>query len=86
VNNLSEHAIRVKRFMEKAGQTIPSKPCLPNKDVRELRSRLSLEEVLETISGLGFDVVVNGEVVNPKRTNIKFQSNGKENLVDVIDG
>lgn len=52
----SPHQSRVEEFMLKAGQVVRAEPGLPTLEERRLRARLILEEALETVSALGFDV------------------------------
>ncbi|RME85522.1 MAG: hypothetical protein D6785_04320, partial [Planctomycetota bacterium] len=52
----SPHQKRVEEFMRLAGQEIPEVPTLPDEKTRLLRSKLILEEALETIHALGFAV------------------------------
>ncbi len=48
----------VKDFMQKFEQETPNKPCIPSYEIRKLRAELILEEALETIGALGFEVNV----------------------------
>lgn len=83
----SEHYCRVADFMNKAGQEVPNKVIEPSTEVRELRAKLILEEALETIKALGFDVEIDSD--SPAHVNIKkccFQPWHNFNLVEVIDG
>jgi predicted HAD superfamily Cof-like phosphohydrolase len=41
-------------------QAVPDRPLIPPEDVCKLRAQLILEEALETISALGFNVVADG--------------------------
>jgi len=52
----SIHYNRIKEFMKLAGQDTPKKPIEPSSEIRKLRAKLILEEALETISALGFEV------------------------------
>ncbi len=54
----SLHQQRVDQFMAKAGQDTPDYPCIPDEPTRILRATLILEESLETIRGLGVDVMI----------------------------
>ena len=47
---------QVKEFMLKAGQSCPEKPAEPSEDVRILRVRLLLEEVLEFAEASGVEI------------------------------
>lgn len=52
------HYNRIKEFMTKAGQDCPANPIIPSGDIRVLRAKLILEEALETVKGLGIDVMI----------------------------
>lgn len=52
----SEHQKRVEEFMRLAGQEVPSTPIVPILSVRKFRADMILEEALETIEALGFEV------------------------------
>lgn len=52
----SEHQKRVEEFMRLAGQEVPSGPIIPSLEIRKFRADMILEEALETIEGLGFEV------------------------------
>lgn len=52
----TDHQLRIDEFMKKASQALPARPIVPSLEVRRLRANLILEEALETIKGLGFDV------------------------------
>lgn len=47
---------QVKEFMLKAGQSCPDSPSIPNEDIRVLRVRLLLEEVLEFADASGVSI------------------------------
>ena len=54
---ITTHYSRVKKLNAKIDpKTVPEKITMPSPEVRELRARLILEEAIETIEGLGFDV------------------------------
>lgn len=57
--NRTIHQQRIDEFMRKAGQEVPESPCIPSAEVRLLRAKLIMEEALETIEGLGFNVYYN---------------------------
>ena len=83
------HQQKVDKFMILAGQNVPTRPMIPNKETRELRASLILEESLETIKALGFDVYVLGpEDCNLKLSmgNAEFNSNYEPNMIEVADG
>jgi predicted HAD superfamily Cof-like phosphohydrolase len=72
----TQHQLRINEFMRLAGQELPDKPCVPSFEVRKLRARLILEEALETIHALGFQVL-DGMHIAPS---------GEPNLIEIIDG
>ena len=57
----SLHQQRVDEFMKLAGQEIPSSPIVPSEETRRLRCKLILEECIETINDLGFDVKIDDD-------------------------
>ena len=79
---MTAHQQRIEEFMRKAGQEIPAKPIMPSQEVRRLRANIFLEEALETIEGLGFQVVMkpfDGEIeVGPQVR--------EPDIVEVVDG
>lgn len=96
----TEHAQRIRAFMEKAGQECPVNPTLPGAEVRLLRARLILEEAFETIEALGVSVAI-GQQPGDFPSNIipisKWLRSGcklcyeappgaEPNLVEIVDG
>lgn len=64
---MSAHYLRVRKFMSKIGcQRVEVKPVLPILEVRKLRAALILEETLELLKALGFEVQLDavGHVVS----------------------
>lgn len=61
----SEHQKRIEKFMGLANRHIPLKPEIPDKETRLLRSRLIIEEALETVESLGFDLIIRDTWGNP---------------------
>lgn len=62
---------------------------LPSKQCRQLRAELILEEALETIEALGFDIVYDVRRNGPQvleMTRLLYLDNNKVNLEGVIDG
>ena len=83
------HQKRVEEFMRLAKQTVPEEPTLPDRQVRLLRARLIMEEALETIHSLGFNVAFDDfEIADKADFNdfIEFIENGEEDLEGVADG
>jgi|GEM_PF-2299769 len=57
MSETTEHYDRVRLFMELAGQATPEAPTEMDAETRELRARLLIEEVFETIQrGLGVQI------------------------------
>lgn len=84
----SAHFLRVCEFMQKAGQATPDVPALPDAETRRLRAKLILEEALETITALGFDVEV-GQTIARQTVALddyRLKPNGMENLSQIVDG
>lgn len=73
-------------------QAIPESPTIPNKDVRELRAKLILEEALETIHALGFEVfpcvtdLHDGLTAKSVKDNYEFRDTYIPNMEEIIDG
>ena len=83
------HQQKVDKFMILAGQEVPTKPTIPDKETRELRASLILEESLETIKALGFDVFVSGQECCDlllTMDNAEFNPNYEPNMIEVADG
>ncbi|MDE2957910.1 MAG: hypothetical protein OXU68_13035 [Bacteroidota bacterium] len=78
------HYQRVKAFMEKAGQDAPATVTIPNEKTRRLRASLILEEALETVQALGFEVVANGTRIGDH--DFELQTRGAPDLEGVVDG
>ncbi len=92
----SVHQQSIERTMIKAEQAVPDKPCIPSKKVRLLRAMLILEEALETVRALGFEIKskplkafyddsgtlqLPDDVFDPK-----FENRYEPNLVEIADG
>lgn len=82
--------------MDAAGQAVPQKPTIPDRETRELRALLILEEALEAVSALGFvpkifDMAFKASgmirVINEPISikNIKFFEELEPNLVEIAD-
>ncbi len=88
--NKSDHYKRIEEFMRLAGQDTPDKPIIPSLEVRELRAKLILEEALETIQALGFDVVIDNDTeydtIVQMNNNLRFVEAYKPSLEEIVDG
>ena len=80
----TSHYQRVKAFMQKAGQETPSSVTIPDEKTRHLRASLILEEALETVLALGFDVVAQDAPVSIE--NCKLVGSRKPDLEGIVDG
>lgn len=77
----TEHQKRVEAFMMKAGQAVPLIPIIPDLETRKLRANIILEEALETIKGLGFEVnqtMPDGE--------LEVEEAFTPDIIEVVDG
>lgn len=76
----TDHYDRIKTFMKLAGQETPEEPITPSLEIRKLRAKLILEEALETIYALGFEI--------EQQDNHKFWMNEVThfNQIEVVDG
>jgi len=54
----------VKQWMQKFGQETPEKSYVPSLEIRKLRAKLILEEALETIEGLGFNIALKDTITH----------------------
>lgn len=78
----TDHQRRVEEFMRLAGQAIPPNPIMPSLEIRKLRANLILEEALETIEALGFNIVM-----KPFDGAIEVGPPSHEpNIIEVVDG
>ena len=78
-----KHQKRVEAFMVEAGQEILPVPAVPCFEVRILRAKLHLEECIETINALGFDVLVGAEIVTKDTPIIETRA---PDLIEIVDG
>lgn len=74
-----------------ARQRIPGAYGIPDEDIRRLRAKLILEEAIETVHGLGFDLVVETKglppVIIPDHTHFVLARNDAgPDLEKIIDG
>lgn len=79
----SDHQQRVEKFMLLAGQSVAACPSLRGVEIRKFRAELILEEALETIQALGFNVVMkpfDGEL------EISSRQTHEPNLIEIADG
>ena len=77
----SDHQKRVDEFMKLAGQELPRIPVMPGGAVRKLRANIILEEALETIRGLGFEVRI-----RPFDLEFDLVETCTPNLIEAVDG
>lgn len=75
----SDHQKRVDEFMRLAGQAVPPSPILPPAAVRRLRANIILEEALETVRGLGFEIRVRPD-------EFELVETCTPNLIEAVDG
>lgn len=69
-----------------ARQAIPDTYTIPDAATRLLRARLLLEETLETINALGFEIYVTTASPEVRMDTIEFEPNAMPNLEGIIDG
>jgi len=87
----SSHQKRVDEFMKLANQEVPSSPIVPSESTRRLRCKLILEEALETINALGFDICIDEDMkLIPSDFDTGFidftVNDSGPNLVEIADG
>lgn len=85
-DNVTWHYLNVLEFMQKAKQATPAIPFVPGRDVRELRAKLILEEALETVAALGFDVCLGPDRALVEMACLSFADGETPNLEEIIDG
>lgn len=76
--NKSNHQLEVESFMLRARQDVPVVPAVPDEEIRRLRAKLILEEALETIAALGFQLNHDGL--------LEQTTNAAIDILEVIDG
>lgn len=79
----SDHQLRVEEFMQKAGQSIAAVPSLCSPEIRKFRAEMILEEALETIQALGFNVVMRSSDGELK---VSTRETHEPNLIEIADG
>lgn len=83
----TDHQLRVECFMKLAGQEVPATPTIPSKEVRLLRAKLILEEALETITALGFNVYSHfDKAYNLSLERLQFENENPASLEEIADG
>lgn len=88
----SLHQREVEEFMQKGGQTVPQVPTMPDEATRWLRAKLILEEALETVAALGFDLDRRGQrtlVHTSAQSHGDFTlsfSDVPPNMIEIVDG
>lgn len=55
-HKVTKHFEKVLEFMRGAKQGCPAAPTMPDAETRKLRAKLVLEEALETVEALGFEL------------------------------
>ena len=80
---------RTELFMRASGQTVNHSPTIPSDSDRLLRANLIFEEALETIDGLGCQLLdFTNTRIRPKSNDMKIEvlPAGEFDFVDAIDG
>lgn len=82
------HSLRIREFMQKAGQETPESVTIPADEIRLLRAKLILEEALETITALGVTahIVDEEERSLHRHTDLSFEITADADLEEVADG
>jgi len=84
-----DEQLLVEIFMAKAHQEIPVRPTMPDLKTRQLRARLMLEEVLETINlGLGLEVQLKSPNLNGTFDvqDLAYVERSPGDLIQIADG
>lgn len=84
----SDHQRRVEKMMRLASQEVPSLPTMPDEKTRRFRAKMILEEALETVHGLGFNVKLPpGErVVTEECYELSSDGHLPPDLIEIVDG
>lgn len=86
---------QVEQFMEKAGQTVPTAPVMPNEETRILRAKLIFEEAIRELLGEGLAVTLHvtddegflvDVLANKERLHIRVHPTRQPNLTLIADG
>jgi predicted HAD superfamily Cof-like phosphohydrolase len=88
-NLTTPHFDRVRKFMFIGGQGTPERPTVPDKDTALLRSRIILEEALETVNALGVSVHFvpgMGTTQLDIKKSLRFEFDRTPDLVGIADG
>lgn len=79
---------QVTEFMLKARQECPANLTLPSYEIRKLRAALILEEAIETIRALGFEIKKSNckDLVRLEASLVLLEEAFEPNLVQIADG
>lgn len=89
---MMKEQFRVAEWMAKFGQDYPpiDSNIIPSLEIRKLRAKLILEEALETIAGLGFEISIDAaygkQPVITVNSSLTYEDNLKPNLIEIADG
>lgn len=87
---MTQEQQKVRDWMVAFDQETPEKPTIPSIEIRKLRAKLILEEALETVWALGFEVFpgLGRRDVNLTKTHLDFVESplGPMTLADIADG
>ena len=86
LSTTTEHYRKVREFMDGAKQDCPPAPCIPDEKIRLLRAKLILEEALETVEALGFEMYPDIGDGDELRGYALVKSIHEPNLVEIVDG
>ncbi len=87
---MTTEQMQVRNWMQNFGQDCPPKPTIPSLEVRKLRAKLCVEELMELIKALGFTLCLKTEcggfVYDIKTEDWIFVEDQTPNLVEIADG
>lgn len=82
------HYVRIREFMQKAGQDTPAVVTIPDEATRILRAKLILEEALETLTALGVSATIapDSKPALGRSTELNFEIVSEPDLEEIVDG
>ena len=82
----SHHYARVREFMFRARQGVPAYPLLPDDATLRLRAVLLLEEALEQVTAMGFDIKLIDAERGVASENLQLSKVRPADYVAIVDG
>lgn len=83
---MNQVQLDVLEFMKAADQPFSPVPIVPPREVRKLHASLILEEAMETIHAMGFELVWEISEENPRGHYVYLDTEDGPNLTEIYDG